>query len=1128
MIPNTSNKLFITEDWKKVYQSFRNSDFKSYDFETLKRTMISYLRDNFPEDFNDYIDSSEYIALIDLIAYLGQNLSFRIDLNARENFLETAQRRDSILRLANLIGYSPKRNVPANGFLKVTAVSTTDNILDSNGVNLSNTTIAWNDSSNSEWYQQFINIINSVSISNFGTPLDKKVINGISTEQYKVNSSNQDVPIFSFSKNINGVQMNFEITPCTFSGSDYIYEEAPLMANKFSFLYKNDNQGSSSANTGFFVHFRQGKLNVANFTVDNPVPNEIIGVNTNNINDSDIWLFQKDENGMYSVQWDKVDSATQNNNVIYNSLNKNIRKFYAVTSRDNDQVDLNFSDGVFGELPKGDFRLFYRQSNATSYVVKSEQLGGIIISIPYKNSVGQDHILQMTLSLQYTVTNSSGPESNSSIQLKAPQNYYLQNRMITGEDYNIAPLNAGSDILKVKSVNRISSGVSRYFDIADVSGAYSKTNIFAEDGILYQEETEYNTSLSFTNRNQVVAFIKNDLSKIISNASLRNLYIEKYPNSVLSTIGLQWKEVNKTPGQSRGYFMINNYPVSIGGFSQSDLKYIVSGSLVKFVAPAGYYFDKKNNLKLGTSVPQGGRAYIWALVQQVITDGSNSGLGALGDGTGPVIFSTRVPQGAIPTEVLPKYPKILDFDIENEIANICMTQKNFGLTIDAVTRTWDIILNSNLNLTDNFSLERQGNTDDSSFDSSWFISFTWTGVAYKIRYRLLDYIFESSNQTAFHIDNSSINFDYTTNQVVKDKIEILSINSSGNSSLGVDQLFQIDSGIVESDGFVNPKKVKVSFYDYNNTGQLSDPESFENVVKPNELAPSGYRENFVYFKRLSDGLRYVLEDATNFISLPNETLVNSNDKIDGQLFYFYDADVNVVKIYNGQTASFVFTDEYFARSGRSDLKFHYQHNSGKDRRLDPSKTNLIDIFVLTNTYDNDFRNYLGNIIANEPSAPTSQELEQNYKSYLLPIKAISDEIVFNPVKYKILFGSKADPRLQATFKVVRNTKIVTTDNDLKTRIISALDSFFNLSNWEFGQSFYFSELSAYVMNQLTPDIVNFVIVPKNDTNFGSLYEISCLSNEILISGATVSDIEIIDALTASQLKTSNIITSTGN
>jgi hypothetical protein len=67
------------------------------------------------------------------------------------------------------------------------------------------------------------------------------------------------------------------------------------------------------------------------------------------------------------------------------------------------------------------------------------------------------------------------------------------------------------------------------------------------------------------------------------------------------------------------------------------------------------------------------------------------------------------------------------------------------------------------------------------------------------------------------------------------------------------------------------------------------------------------------------------------------------------------------------------------------------------------------------------------------------------------------------------------------------------------------------------------------MNIMTPDITNFVIVPTADIAFGSLYEVTCLSNEILISGATISDIEIIDAITASQLKSSSIIvTNTGS
>ena len=139
---------------KKIYQSFKNADFQSYDFDNLRRTMIDYIRTNFPEDFNDYIESSEYLALIDLIAFLGQSLAFRIDLNARENFLETAQRRDSILRLAQLVSYIPKRNTPASGFLKIMSLSTSESVIDSNGINLANVSVGWNDSTNSSWYQQ--------------------------------------------------------------------------------------------------------------------------------------------------------------------------------------------------------------------------------------------------------------------------------------------------------------------------------------------------------------------------------------------------------------------------------------------------------------------------------------------------------------------------------------------------------------------------------------------------------------------------------------------------------------------------------------------------------------------------------------------------------------------------------------------------------------------------------------------------------------------------------------------------------------------------------------------------------------------------------------------------------------
>ena len=145
------NRLLVAEDWKRIYQAFQQADFKSYDFETLRRTMVAYLRENYPDDFNDFVESSEYVALIDLIAYVAQSLSFRVDLNARENFLETAERRNSVLRLARLISYNASRNKPAIGLLKIDSILTTQDVNDSTGTNLANSSIIWNDSANSNY-----------------------------------------------------------------------------------------------------------------------------------------------------------------------------------------------------------------------------------------------------------------------------------------------------------------------------------------------------------------------------------------------------------------------------------------------------------------------------------------------------------------------------------------------------------------------------------------------------------------------------------------------------------------------------------------------------------------------------------------------------------------------------------------------------------------------------------------------------------------------------------------------------------------------------------------------------------------------------------------------------------------
>jgi len=56
---------------------------------------------------------------------------------------------------------------------------------------------------------------------------------------------------------------------------------------------------------------------------------------------------------------------------------------------------------------------------------------------------------------------------------------------------------------------------------------------------------------------------------------------------------------------------------------------------------------------------------------------------------------------------------------------------------------------------------------------------------------------------------------------------------------------------------------------------------------------------------------------------------------------------------------------------------------------------------------------------------------------------------------------------------------------------------------------------------LAPEIASVVIVPKqSDQIFGSLFQITSQANEIFVSAATVDDIEIIDSITSTRLKSS--------
>jgi hypothetical protein len=218
--------------------------------------------------------------------------------------------------------------------------------------------------------------------------------------------------------------------------------------------------------------------------------------------------------------------------------------------------------------------------------------------------------------------------------------------------------------------------------------------------------------------------------------------------------------------------------------------------------------------------------------------------------------------------------------------------------------------------------------------------FVWTGKKYVMRYRVLEYIFESERETSFFVEPYKINYDYLNDSVIKDKISILGINSKPASISGEylkeDQLMQIDSAIIEIDGFQDPKKVKVSCFDRDNDGQIDDPDAFINIVNPESTSTqTTFKDKFIYFETLNSD-QYTLNNDLDVFACPSELQVPQEMLTDGQLFYFYNS--NVIKSWSTALVDFTLQPKYFAKSGRSNLKFHYEHKATEDKRIDPSKT----------------------------------------------------------------------------------------------------------------------------------------------------------------------------------------------
>ena len=83
------------------------------DFSDFRQRLIEYSKTYFPNTYNDFSPSSPGMMFMEQSAYVGDVLSFYLDNQIQENFIQYSQQTNNIYELAYMFGYKPKTTTAA-------------------------------------------------------------------------------------------------------------------------------------------------------------------------------------------------------------------------------------------------------------------------------------------------------------------------------------------------------------------------------------------------------------------------------------------------------------------------------------------------------------------------------------------------------------------------------------------------------------------------------------------------------------------------------------------------------------------------------------------------------------------------------------------------------------------------------------------------------------------------------------------------------------------------------------------------------------------------------------------------------------------------------------------------------
>ena len=1080
------------ESYETVHQVFSNINFNAFDYNTIKKSLIDNLKVYYPEDFDDYIETAELIAIIETFAYVGELISYRLDMNASENFIDTAQRKESILRLAKLISYKPFRNIPHRGMVKITSIRTSEPVRDVDGINLANRRLGWNDTNNQKWKDQFLLVMNHVMQQDYGTVgADSRTqLDNVLFELYTFNNTSKDnnsAVTFPYSVQVSDINFDMELVPVAFE-EDGPVERRPEVRNNFTFMYASDGLGDASDTTGFLMLTKQGTLQRRSAFFDGITPNQEFTIPVDNINHTDVFVnnvnqddrsiiindpyktFTNNKEGRYG-EWSIVGIDSYES-IIFNTQ-KN-RKKLEIETLDNDQIKLVFGDGEFADIPSGAFDIWFRTSANDNTTIPKTAISDETASFVYVDANNITQTFTFTFSLVNALQNSSRSESLEHIRRVAPSVYYTQDRMVNARDYNTYMLQ-DPRILKLQAINRTFAGDSKYIAWHDPKEYYEDVKIFGADLAIFRKQ-----EIPKNGNKTVVDSALNGLSLLVN-------HIEPQLESV-------------------DFFLMAATRLEILGKSNSSYRTLFSE------------IDTKQE-----------KQRISAELDRIVLSSNASGTI---DSTLNLYYSPSRDLWVFPinpsnlVDPRPEKDDILVFQI-NPTYKFGNTHSGWEIyqAADSIvaysdtTKFWNtngsdsvINMNSLLSTNDKITvLAANSNISNTALLTS-------------------DIVYDTVKQSTFNAEFDTIN-----------SLSIIPVDKNEDS---------IPDNIIQPEVFGEyVEYLSEASTMYPNTPILATVSSYPLVVN----SPVPYLQTFedadveIYRTRAGVTTRLFFQTDWTTPDIDNNTdtgtvirnwiqilptSVQQDDLLRIKVKrYVYltrnttndpwsivpDSDATKL-IYFQEETSANERRKYIRYEGRYPMNFSWSHSTPRLSLIDPAPSIIIDIFVITDGYYRDYNAYVNHVISFVPEQPSSYTLSRTFRN-LLKSKMISDTVVMHSGNFRVLFGKKAQPIDRAKIKIILSAQNTSTENDIKNKVKNVVVSFFDSSNWNFGETFYFSELSAAIHAELNASIQSVVLVPEgNKTQFGDLYQIRAREDEIFMPHITANDIEIISSLNIETLK----------